>query len=294
MHHVILGAGGIGGLMGACLAHAGEHVTLVVRESAVATFPDRICLESTFGTFNEPVDHTAVAPSGDVLWVTVKATQLEQALRSVPQTSSYRGVVPLLNGTDHVERLRARFGREVVIPATIAVESERVAPGRISQPSPFCRLSVAGQGRQLLEGTLEQLQKIGFVCRFVDSEATLLWQKLVFLAPIALSTTAVGGTIGDVVSNAERRKLLEESVKEACAIAAAEGAKVDPKLTFETMASLPGGMRSSMQKDVQQGNPPELEAIAGPILRGGARHHIPTPATRALVAAIEPNAHLRA
>jgi 2-dehydropantoate 2-reductase len=138
------------------------------------------------------------------------------------------------------------------------------------------------------------LQKIGFICRFVDNEATLLWQKLVFLAPIALSTTAVGGTIGDVVSNAERRRLLDDAVQEACAIAMAEGAKVDSKLTFDTMLSLPGGMRSSMQKDVQQGNPPELDAIAGPILRGGERHHIPTPAIQALVTTIERKVHLRA
>lgn len=287
MHHVILGAGGIGGLMGACLAHAGERVTMVVRDSATAGFPDRLHLESTFGTFDEPVEHTAQAPSGDVLWVTVKATQLRTALPSVPQKSVYRGVVPLLNGTDHVALLRSRFGEGLVIPATIAVESERIAPGRISQPSPFCRLSVAIQGRALLEGTLDRLQTIGFICRFVDGEATLLWQKLVFLAPIALSTTAAGGTIGEVLENAERKKLLEDSIHEACAVAMAEGAKVDAKLTFDTMHSLPGFMRSSMQKDVECGNPPELQAIAGPILDAGVRHKIPTPATQALVSMIE-------
>ena len=273
--------------MGACLAHAGERVTMVVRDSAMAAYPDRLHLESTFGTFDEPVEHTMQAPSGDVLWVTVKATQLKHALLSVPPNSFYRGVVPLLNGTDHVAELRSRFGGDVVIPATIAVESERVAPGRISQPSPFCRLSVAGQGRSLLEGTLDHLQKIGFICRFVDNEATLLWQKLVFLAPIALSTTAAGAAIGDVIQNVERRKLLEDSIQEACTVATAEGAKVDAKLTFDTMQSLPGFMRSSMQKDVERGNPPELQAIAGPILKAGARHHIPTPATQTLVSTIE-------
>ncbi len=38
-----------------------------------------------------------------------------------------------------------------------------------------------------------------------------------------------------------------------------------------------------MQKDVAAGRPPELEAIAGPILRGGGEHGIDTSATRALV-----------
>jgi ketopantoate reductase len=38
-----------------------------------------------------------------------------------------------------------------------------------------------------------------------------------------------------------------------------------------------------MQKDVAAGRPPELDAIAGPILRGGREHSIDVSATRALV-----------
>jgi 2-dehydropantoate 2-reductase len=42
-------------------------------------------------------------------------------------------------------------------------------------------------------------------------------------------------------------------------------------------------MKSSMQKDIALGRPPELDAIAGPIVRGGARHGIDVPFTKALV-----------
>jgi 2-dehydropantoate 2-reductase len=45
-------------------------------------------------------------------------------------------------------------------------------------------------------------------------------------------------------------------------------------------------MRSSMQKDVAAGRPPELDAIAGPILRGGKQHDLKTPATQGLVGEI--------
>jgi 2-dehydropantoate 2-reductase len=58
------------------------------------------------------------------------------------------------------------------------------------------------------------------------------------------------------------------------------------------MTKLPDGMRSSMQKDIEQGNPPELDAIGGPILRGGIRHGIPTPVTRSLVTMVEQKARL--
>ncbi len=53
-------------------------------------------------------------------------------------------------------------------------------------------------------------------------------------------------------------------------------------------------MRSSMQKDVEQGKPPELDAIAGPILRGAERHGIEIPATKKLVAAVQRRAGLAA
>lgn len=287
MHHAILGPGGIGGLIGACLAHSGERVTMVVRSESVATYPEHLHLESTFGTFDEPAERASSAPSADVLWVTVKATQLEQALLSVPHGSTFSAIVPLLNGIDHVARLRSRFGEKTVVPATIAVEAERIAPGHISHPSPFAIVSVSSQGRSLLASTLDKLAKIGFTCRFVDDEPTLLWGKLVFLAPIALSTTAASVPIGEVLANAERRRQFEACVHEVCAVATAEGATVDAEKTIAGILKLPGSTRSSMQKDVEHGNPPELDAIAGPILRGAAHHHIPVPATQTLAAIVE-------
>ena len=260
---------------------------MVVRPESLASYPAHLHLESTLGTFHEAVERASSAPSADVLWVTVKATQLEQALRSVPQASNFSGVVPLLNGIDHIAELRARFGERVVIPATIAGESERIAPGRISHPSPFAILSAFSLGRPLLATTLDKLAKIGFTCRFVDDEPTLLWGKLVFLAPIALSTTAAAVPIGEVLANTERRGQFEACVHEVCAVASAEGATVDAEKTIAGILKLPGPTRSSMQKDVERGNPPELDAIAGPVLRGAARHNIPVPATQTLSTTVE-------
>jgi len=75
-------------------------------------------------------------------------------------------------------------------------------------------------------------------------------------------------------------------VREACAVASAEGAKVDPNAVFAGMSKMPAGMRSSMQKDVEVGNPPELDAIAGPFLRAAERLGVEIPATKRLVSAV--------
>jgi 2-dehydropantoate 2-reductase len=287
MRHAILGAGGVGGLIGACLAKAGEPVTMVVRPETLERYPHQLQLESPFGNFAVPVQRAAEVPPVDVVWIAVKATQLETALRSIPAANIADAMVPLLNGIDHVALLRSRYGADRIFPATIAGESERVAPGHIVHRSPFARLQVTSRARGRLGGTIEQFQQRGFICQFIDDEATLLWSKLALLAPLALTTTAAGTPKGEIAANPHWRGQLEACVREACAVAKAEGARVDPDVGISALMSLPDAMRSSMQKDIERGNPPELDAIGGPILRGGERHRIPVPVTRGLVTIVE-------
>jgi 2-dehydropantoate 2-reductase len=78
------------------------------------------------------------------------------------------------------------------------------------------------------------------------------------------------------------RERLERVAREACAVAAADGADVDVEALVASFQAFPAPMRSSMQKDVAAGRPPELDAIAGPVLRGGERHGIPVPFTLGL------------
>ena len=278
-------------MMGACLAQSGAPVTMVVRVGTLANYPQQLQLESPFGNFTVPIAKSAEVPACDVLWLTVKATQLEESLATVKNPDAVRAIVPLLNGIDHLAFLRSRYGSQRVIPATIAVESERVAPGHIVHRSSFARLNVASAGRALLASTLDELQKIGFECRFIDHEPTLMWSKLVFLGPFALTTTASDKGTGEILSDPHWRDLGMACIREACAVAVAEGAKLNAEAVIAGLAKMPGNMRSSMQKDVEQGRTPELDAIAGPILRGAERHHIDIPATRNLVAAVEERVH---
>jgi len=283
----------VGGLIAASLAKSGAAVTLVVRNEAIGQYPDALQLESPFGKFSVRVERTTTVPAVDVLWIAVKATQLDSALGSLPNGNSARAIIPLLNGIDHVAMLRSRYGTARIIPATITVESERTAPGHIVHRSPFARLNVSSIGRTLMQSTLEDLQKLGFTCQFVDDEQTLLWSKLVFLAPMALVTTAADKTSGEIEADATWRQELEICVREACAVALAEGAKVDPDSVISTIKSLPANIRSSMQKDVERGNLPELDAIAGPILRAAPRHNLNVSVTRRLVAEVERETNLR-
>jgi len=288
MRHAILGAGGVGGLIGVALAHAGESVTLILRPETLKNYPAELSLESPLGSFHVPVNRAATVDQPyDVLWIAVKATQLDAALRSVTVAPEALGaVVPLLNGMDHVPVLRARFGHDRVVPASIGVEAERAAPGKIIHRGMAVRLAIASMGESRLSTAAEEFRKFGFNVQFVPDEMKILWTKLSFLAPFALTTTAGARTIGEVNSDPVWRKRLEAVIREVAAVGTASGTPLDPGAILPFFDKTPPAGRSSMQKDVAAGNPPEIDGIAGPILRRAEEHGIDVPVTRELAAMI--------
>jgi 2-dehydropantoate 2-reductase len=267
--------GGIGGLLAAALARSGATCVVLLRPESLAGYPGRISVESAvLGDFEVEVPAASMLDRDvDVLWIATKATQLEPALALAPSDSvGSASVIPLMNGVDHVELLRGRY--RTVIAGAIRVESERLSPALILQRSPFLRVELAGE-----ESVAVDLRNAGVECRVRADERSLLWDKLAFLAPIALATTALDAPLGVVRDDARYQRCCGE----ALAIAVAEGAEVDQAALFALQQNAPSEMRSSMQKDVAAGREPELDAIAGPILRGGLEHAIPVPNTEELV-----------
>src|SRR6266851_7102014 len=264
MEHAILGAGAIGGLVGTALASLGEGVTVLVRLERLPGYPANLSVERPSGAITAPAKVAATLPNPvDVLWIATKTYQLKTALESVQSLPRY--VVPLLNGVDHIEVLRAHFGthtgNERVLPATIAVEAERTAPGRFVQRSPFVNLNIAANAEQILGTIVARLRDLEFTCRFIQNEQTLLWGKLCFLGPYALVTSASGMNKGEIYADSAWKRKLISAMAEACAVAKASRAEVDAAQIQAIYDGLPWGIRSSMQKDLASRRQLELKAI---------------------------------
>jgi 2-dehydropantoate 2-reductase len=285
MRHAILGAGAIGGLIGTVLSKLGESVTVVVRPDKLHNYPANLSLERPSGLITAPARAVVLLDEEvDVLWITTKTYQLQPALEAV-QSMPLR-VVPLLNGVDHVRELTARFGGKRIIAGTIAVEAEKDSPGRFVQRSPVVRLNLASSGAPLLGDIVLQLSNLGFACQFIPNQQTLLWGKLCFLAPFALTTSASGMSLGEIRADARWKRALNLAVGEACTAANAIGAQIDEAQVRAILAGLPSGMRSSMQKDIAAGRQLELDAIGGPIVRVGEQRAIDVSTTVSLIVTI--------
>jgi 2-dehydropantoate 2-reductase len=262
----ILGPGGVGVLLAARLADSGHDVTMIARErTAAALLVDGIQLRhGAEGVRARPPARTSLVEPVDLLVVTVKATGLLAALeRCPPGTVGDARVVPFLNGVDHVPLLRSAYPAARVVPAAIRVQVTLVAPGNAVQGSPHDDI-VLPAGPEA-DAVAEILAGAGFPIEREPDEARVLWSKLAVLAPMALLCTAEGVALGE--ARERRPERLATLVDEAVAAAATAGVELDAAVIGERLAALPAQQQPSMLTDRLAGAEPELEAIAGPILR---------------------------
>jgi len=294
----VVGAGGVGGLLGALLIRQGDDVTFVAPEPTVSILNSQgLRVDSgQYGSFAVAANAvTALTASVDVCVVAVKAMQLEAAMERVAKhVLGEAVVVPFLNGVDHVDVLRHIYGTGVVA-GTVRVASTRTGPGLIEHSSPFVQAELAiaddldDQHRERALRFVRRLVGAGLDVDVRDDELSMLWGKLIFLCPLALLTTRYGITAGQ--ARTAHRDELVALINEIAQVGQAVGASLSPESALEFFDSVPPTMQSSMQHDAAAGKDIELDAIGGAVLRAGDRTGVSAPVTRKLVAELLWAAH---
>ncbi len=326
MRIAVLGPGGVGGLVAGALAHAQEGIggagpvieeatgkravkegpiVVVARESTVAAISAQgIAVRSILlGDFlAHPRAEARLQEPVDALIVATKAAGLAAALERIEVAPPL--VLPLLNGLDHLVVLRARFGEDPVVAATIRVEADRPQPGVVVHTSKFLRVDMASHAasmRKPMEGLAHVLSQAGVPARVYPpepfdpspalrpagladgGEAQVMWSKLVRLNALACTTSAYDKLLGEIRSTPALRADLVASIEEGCLVARAEGASIPTDDPLGELTAAHASLGSSMQRDIAAARPPELDAIPGSVLRAAARHGIECPTIERLV-----------
>ncbi|QAY71531.1 ketopantoate reductase family protein [Xylanimonas protaetiae] len=293
---VVLGPGAIGGLVAALLEKAGHPVTVVGRPTSVAQVAAAgIAVESDrVGSWQvRPAAATEVSRGARVV-VAVKAEGLAAAAAKVAAAEPVE-VVSLLNGVEHLDVLRAAAPAAFVVGGTIAGEVLRTSvpgdgPLTVRHRGQLLRVA-APDGAQGLE-TVRALQDTAADVVVDGTQAEVLWRKLRFLAPMALLTSRGASSLGDAL--VRDPAATDGLLAEIAAVAMAEGVPTTGAELREILDGFPPTMRSSLQADVEAGNPGELDAIGGAVLRRGLAHGIACPALARTVAEIAEIAEIAA
>jgi 2-dehydropantoate 2-reductase len=295
----VLGPGGVGGFVAAGLARSGGEVTVIARPpTAEVLVRDGITVQSVvLGDFvaRPAAVVEQLEQPVDVLFVAPKATTLAAALDRVRTAPGL--VVPLLNGLDHLDVLRERFGSDRVAAGVIRIESDRPEPGRIVQTSPAVRVDLAAGLPEVaakLPAVADALAQAGIPATVGTGERQIMWSKLVRLNALASTTSVADRPIGEIRTDPEWRATLVACIEEGAAAATADGAPIDPSATLAELDAAHPTLGSSMQRDLAAGNEPELDAIQGSVLRAAARHDLHAPTVQRLAALIAQRAGIPA
>jgi len=314
MRIAVVGAGAIGGYLGAKLALAGEEVTFIARNRNLAAINAngfRLILEDgseQHAVTARAVQHIADAGEQDAVLLTVKAHQVRDVLPDLralfgPKTM----VVTMINGLPwwYFHRLAGPFeGRQLdsvdpggtiaahieperIIGSVVYPATELIEPGlvRVIEGNRFTLGELDGSRSERIDALSQTFMRAGFkspVARDIRSEIWIkLWGNL-SLNPISGLTHS---TLQDICRFPPTRALVERMMTEAQSIAEKLGVVFKVSLAQRIAgAEAIGAHKTSMLQDVEHGRALELEALVGAVVELGRITETPTPNIDAIYA----------
>lgn len=301
MRIAVVGAGGVGGYFGGRLAEAGEDVVFLARGATLEALRTQgLRVDSTAGDFVLPRAKAAASAEElgtvDVVLLAVKAWQVTEAASSIrPLVGPATMVVPLQNGVEAADQLAAVLGVGAVAGGLCRILAWQSGPGHIVHagvdPSiDFGELDCRKSDRvERLRAAFARSK--GLVVTVPDDVTAALWEKFLFIAPFSGVGAVTRTSAGVIRSVPEARELLLASMGEVRDTGRARGVAIPDSVFDRTLSyfeKLPAAATASMQRDVMEGRPSELEAQTGAIVRLGRGAGVATPVNQFLYRALLP------
>ena len=200
----VVGAGGIGGALAALTAERGHDVTVCVRTPFDVLTVTRDGVERTVPA-TVAVDPAAVGPTDWVLLATKAQDTASAAGWLAALTGPDTVVVVAQNGIDQADRVDGLVHPgATVLPASVVLGAEAVAPGRVVHHG-YGRLTVpAGEAA---EGLAALYDGSDLEIAPTDDFTTVAWRKLLSNA-VANPVTALTGRRNEVLAEPATRDLV--------------------------------------------------------------------------------------
>lgn len=291
MHYCIIGAGSVGGYFGARLQQAGESVTYLVRPGRMENLQKNgLVVKSYLGdaTINVAAETDAKKlGTCDVVILSVRNFHLDENMLKAVGELSRKGakVISLLNGVEHMERLRAVVRDEQIIGGSAFIDSRLGANGEIihrGQDPTITLGTIGGKKYDEINSMRDALTRNGVKCIVMDDLLQTLWKKYLFVM-MGTVTGVANATIGQIVSDSSLNTTLENFAKELQSVALAEGINLDDG-SVQQMVSEIRGMRkewkSLMTEDLEAGKQTEFESLWTYIIKKADKHSMAVPVLR--------------
>jgi len=300
----VVGAGGVGGYFGGRLAQAGVDTTFLARGETLKALRGRgLRVDSVNGNFAldrvQATDDPSTVGPVDAVLLAVKAWQIPEAAKMLgPMLGPETVIVPLENGIDAPDVLVPLAGREHVAGGLCALVSFIVAPGHIHHAAsePIVMFGeLDGSRSERLERLRAAFERAGVNVQIAPDIQHSMWTKFLFIAVMSGIGALTRVPVGVWRDVREIRDLVTEGLREVVALATARGIDLGPgavEKTWQRYDSLAPASTASLQRDVMEGKPSELDAQLGAIVRLARHAGVPVPVTSMLYHCLLPQERL--
>jgi 2-dehydropantoate 2-reductase len=300
MRIAMYGTGGVGGYFGAQLARAGEDVVFIARGAHLdAMRKHGLRVETAKGEIvirpAQATDDPAEIGPVDAVFVCTKTWQVPEAARAVrPLIGPETVVVPLQNGVEASAQLSSVLGPEPVLGGLCGTLSQVAGPGRIRSIGEmhFVKLGeLDNRPSERAERLRQAFERAGVKVEIPADIQQALWEKFVLVVSFGGVGAVARAPLGVVRSVPETRALLERCLHELVAVGRARGVGLADATAANTLAfldSMPAGATTSLQRDIAEGKPSELEAWTGAAVRLGRAAGVATPTHDFIYASLLP------
>lgn len=301
MRIAVFGTGAVGGYFGARLVEAGENVTFIARGQTLAALRGGgLRIASAAGDLqlqrvSATDDPTTVGPV-DAILVATKAWQVPDAARALaPMVGPETMVVPLQNGVEAPRQLAEVVGDAHVLGGLARIIARVAAPGRIEHAGRLATVAFGELDNRRSERVTSLAEAFGRA-KGADAEIppdihVAMWEKFLFIAAGSGVGAVTRAPFGVLREMPETRAMVEIVMEEIQAVGVAHGVAVPGDAAqrhLEFLAKLPATGTTSMQRDIAEGRPSELESQLGAVVRLGEERGVPTPVSRVLYYALLP------
>jgi 2-dehydropantoate 2-reductase len=288
MNIVVIGAGGVGGYFGGKLAQAGFNVTFVVRGKTLeAIKTNGLQVKSITGDFvvhPKVTDTISEIKNPDVIILGVKSWQVDAiVIQLKPVITKHTIILPLQNGADNADRLRSILPKENVLAGLCKIVSKIEDPGVINH-FVFEPEIVFGEYDNTMSERVKALKEVfdkaGFNNKISENIHLDIWKKFLFIATISGIGAITRSVFGVIREDEDLRQIVYQTANEIVAVANAKGIALtngDIEMTLKVIDNLDYNTTASMQRDIMEGRPSELENFNGYIVKTGKELHITTP-----------------
>ena len=288
MNIVIIGAGGVGGYFGGKLSQAGYHTTFIARGQTLEKINQNglqvKSIKGGFHVYPHVTDQYDIIKEADLILLCVKSWQIEKISTKIkPFLKSSATVLPLQNGADNAERLLKILKEENVIAGLCRIVSKIESPGIIDHFSYEPEVIFGEINNELSERVLNiksVFDKAGFTNNISENIQRDIWLKFLFITSISAMGALTRSVLGKMREDPYLREKLMQTANEIVTVGQKLGISIDQRdieNTFDLIDKLDYNTTMSMQRDIMEGKPSELDNFNGYIVYQGDKLGIETP-----------------